>query len=110
MSKARDLANFSDVASDIGRKNLIINGAMQVAQRGPSSTGVTGGGLFTTDRFRWASNGEETVTLSQSTDAPDGFANSFKVEVTTADSTLEVNDRAAVETRLEGQNLQQLKF
>ena len=94
----------------LGRRNLIINGAMQVAQRGTSSTGVTGGGLFTVDRFRWASNGEETVTLSQSIDAPDGFANSFKVEVTTADSTLEVNDRAAVETRLEGQNLQQLKF
>ena len=25
-----------------GRRNLIINGAMQVAQRGTSSTGVTG--------------------------------------------------------------------
>jgi hypothetical protein len=83
---------------------------MQVAQRGTSSTGVTGGGLYTTDRFRWASNGEETVSLSQATDAPDGFATSFKVEVTTADSTVEVNDRAAVETRLEGQDLQQLKF
>jgi hypothetical protein len=31
MSKARDLATFGSVADDIGRKNLIINGAMQVA-------------------------------------------------------------------------------
>ena len=102
--------NSLDVGQIGGRRNLIINGAMQVAQRGTSSTGVTGGGFYTIDRFRWGSNGEETVSLSQATDAPDGFATSFKVEVTTADSTLEVNDRAAVETRLEGQDLQQLKF
>jgi hypothetical protein len=31
-----------------GRRNLIINGAMQVAQRGTSSTG---GGFVTVDRF-----------------------------------------------------------
>ena len=36
-----------------GRRNLIINGAMQVAQRGTSATGVTVGGYETCDRYRF---------------------------------------------------------
>jgi len=34
-----------------GRRNLIINGAMQVAQRGTQSTGITTTGFRTVDRF-----------------------------------------------------------
>ena len=93
-----------------GRRNLIINGAMQVAQRGTSVSSVSAGGYYTIDRYRWVSNSEEVVTLSQSTDAPDGFGNSFKVEVTTADSNPEAGDMANIMTVLEGQDVQHLKF
>ena len=38
-----------------GRRNLIINGAMQVAQRGVDINAVSNGG-FCTDRFKFAIN------------------------------------------------------
>ena len=59
-----------------GRRNLIINGAMQVAQRGTSAS-VTGSGFTyeTIDRIKIARTGTDqlVVTASQETDAPDGF-------------------------------------
>jgi len=92
-----------------GRRNLIINGDMRIAQRGTSSTGVTSS-EYLCDRWEYETIGEETVTLTQSTDAPDGFANSFKVEITTADSDVTATDYAVVKQVIEAQNLQQLKY
>jgi len=96
-------------AISAGRKNLIINGAMQVAQRGTSSTGVTGS-EYLLDRWRYESIGEETVSLTQSTDAPEGFANSKKVEVTTVDGNVTSTDYAGIVQRVEAQSLQHLKY
>ena len=54
MSRARDFANLAGSA-DVGGitgSNLISNGAMRVAQRGTSTTGLqNSGGVFTIDRF-----------------------------------------------------------
>ena len=67
-----------------GIKNLIINGAMQVSQRGTSTT--TNGYLI--DRFRSNLGGMDQLafTMSQSTDAPSGFRKSLKFDVTTAET------------------------
>lgn len=95
-----------------GRRNLLINGAMQVAQRGTSETGVNVGTFHTVDRFQYAEGsggGSGALTESQSTEAPDGFANSYKFEVTTTD-TLSGGENVLVRTRLEGQDLQRFKF
>ena len=92
-----------------GRRNLIINGAMQVAQRGTSSTSVTSTGYHSCDRFKFVYTDAGTWTVSQSTDAPDGFANSFKVECTAAKSSLASDSRLLIIHHFEGQNLQQLK-
>jgi hypothetical protein len=92
-----------------GNRNLIINGAMQVAQRGTSATSVTSTGYHSCDRFKFLYTDAGTWTVSQSTDAPDGFANSFKVECTTAKGTLASNSRLLIIHHFEGQNLQQLK-
>ena len=42
MTKAAELAKMGEVLdnSQIGRKNITINGAMQVAQRATSATGL----------------------------------------------------------------------
>ena len=86
MSKARGLADLGNAYSDgaLSNRNLIINGAMQVAQRGTSYTFSSGNSLYTTvDRFKqtyfgtWASNHSQ---ITQETDAPDGFLNSQKVK------------------------------
>jgi hypothetical protein len=92
-----------------GRRNLIINGAMQVAQRGTSETGQTGGGYKTCDRFQFGISGIGTYTITQSTDAPDGFANSLKVDCTTADASPTGSDRLFVSSAIEGQDVQHLK-
>jgi len=94
-----------------GVRNLVINGAMQVAQRGTSVTGVTSGAYRTCDRFQFSPFGPAgTWTVTQSTDAPDGFSNSFRIDCTAADASLGASDFVIVETKLEGQNLQHLRY
>ena len=94
-----------------GRRNFIINGAMQVAQRGTSVTGVTSGAYYTCDRFMFSPFGPAgTWTVTQSTDAPDGFSNSFRIDCTTADASLGASDFVIVETKIEAQNLQHLMY
>ena len=111
MSKARQLADFSSVAPDIGRKNLIINGAMQVAQRGTSETGVTSMKYANApDHYQLVINNMGAYTVSQSTDAPDGFANSYKIQCTTADASPAAGDYFFFWTKHEGQDVQHLKF
>ena len=114
MSKARDLANFSDVAPDIGRKNLIINGAMQVAQRGTSFTGLgeNDGGTYLTDRWAFQEGGTPTAefTATQDSNAPEEFASSLKLACTTAQASLDSNIQLTVEQRIEAQNLQLLAY
>ena len=67
-------------------KNLIINGAMEIAQRGTSSTGITSAGYFTVDRLHYqlASLGTWTQTQDTSVPSGQGFANSVKLQCTTA--------------------------
>jgi hypothetical protein len=93
--------------------SLIINGDMAVAQRGTSKTalGNGNGGYHTVDRFRFEEGGAPTYeyTMSQSTEAPDGFGYSLKLECTTADTALAAADSLEVRTRLEGQDLQVFK-
>lgn len=92
-------------------KNLIINGAMTISQRSTSKTGITAGGFHALDRFYWTSVLGDTITLSQSTEAPDGFSNSLKVAVTTGDSDVSnVSDRAMISQSIEAQNLQHLQY
>jgi hypothetical protein len=113
MSRARDFADLAGSADAGGLtgRNMIINGAMQVAQRGTSATSVSTEGYKCVDRMRWTMDTTSAVfTLSQSTDVPSGqgFAKSFKAEVTTADTSLAANAQTRFEYRFEGQDLQQL--
>ena len=102
--------NFASTVN-LGRRNIIINGAMQVAQRATSVTfNSTGGGYQTVDRFRFAGNRDQYVaTLSQASDSPSGFGRSFKVATTTQETSLDASNQLNIQHRLEGQDLQQLK-
>jgi len=114
MTKAAELAKMGEVLTNSqigGRRNIIINGAMQVAQRGTSSTGLGAtGGYYTTDRFLidFGSTAGR-LTMSQSTDAPNGFANSLKLDCTTADTSIAAGEYTHLQYRIEGQDLQQFK-
>ena len=108
MSKAAQLAALIGSGVAQGNKNLIINGAMTVAQRGTSTTGVTNATLLI-DRFI-ATTTSGSIDLSKSTTAPAGFANSFKVAVNTTNAFGTASDEAHIEQKIEAQNLQRLGY
>ena len=92
-------------------RNIVINGDMQVAQRSTSVASITTTGYFTLDRWQLIYESLGTWTQSQSTDVPSGygFANSFKMDCTTADASPAAADRLFIRQQFEGQNLQYLK-
>ena len=94
-----------------GRRNLIINGAMKVAQRGTSATGVgASSGYFTLDRwYLYATSTAGRLTMAQVADVHDGFANALKLTCTTADTSIASGEEVSLMYRIEGQDLQQLK-
>jgi hypothetical protein len=77
-----------------GMKNIIINGDMSIAQRSTSVASVTTSGYYTVDRFNMPMDSVGTWTMSQSTDTPtgQGFANSLKLDCTTADAAPAAGD------------------
>lgn len=92
-------------------RNLIINGDMQIAQRGTSVSGITSSGYNTCDRWRIGISNGGTWTQSQDTDVPtgEGFGSSLKMQCTTANASLASGDQLSLHQRFEGQNLQHLK-
>jgi hypothetical protein len=112
MTKAAELAKMGEVLTNSqigGRRNIIINGAMQVFQRGTSFTSVSNT-AYHADRFELYMQNEASVyTVTQDSDAPNGFANSLKLDVTTADTSIASNEEVKLFHKLEGQDLQQLK-
>jgi len=93
-------------------RNIVINGDMSVAQRSTSESSIRDSGYHTIDRFNWNVSASDTVTLSQSTDVPSGqgFAKSYKVDVTTADASIGASEFAHIQHRIEAQFLQHLKY
>ena len=94
-----------------GFRNIIINGDISIAQRATSKSSLTTG-FNTVDRFEILKSADSAFTESQSTDVPSGqgFANSWKIECTTADASLNATDYLIWRQPIEGQNLQYLKF
>ena len=90
-----------------GNKNLAMNGAMNVSQRGTSVASITGAGYHLLDRHRLGGAVPGTWTISQSTTVPSGqgFAKSFKLDCTATGSA----GTMYFQHKFEGQNLQHLK-
>jgi len=104
-------ASSSNLANRPNAQSLIINGSMQMAQRGTSATGKTGSGYYTCDRWNMSASSLGTWTQTQDTDVPTGygFANSLKMDCTTADASPGAGDNLALQYSFEGQNLQLLR-
>ena len=110
MSKAAELANLIGNINAGGggvNRNVIINGAMNVFQRGTSETGIGGSEIYVADRFKVIPSGTAgRLTLTQDSSAPSGFANSLKLDCTTADTSVASGEVLILAQRIEGQNLQ----
>ena len=113
MSKAAELAKMGEVLTNSqigGRRNLIINGAMQVAQRSTSATGLgAASGYFGLDRYKIFFNTAGRLTMTQTADGPVGFANCLKLDCTTADTSIAATENIILSQPIEAQDLQQLK-
>ena len=93
----------------LGRRNMIINGDMRIAQRGTSATGINTSGYYTVDKVDVAmSTTAGEFTQSQVTDAPEGFSHALKFDCTTADTSVAAGETTIVMWQLEGQDVQQM--
>lgn len=92
-------------AGALSNRNLIINGAMNVAQRATSAAGT---GYKTVDRFTSQGSGSQAFTQSQDTDVPanQGFSKSLKFDCTTALASPAAGNYLAITYRIEAQDLQ----
>ena len=107
MTKARTNASATPA---VGR-NMLINGAMNVAQRGTSQTGLgANGATYLIDRFYCYANATAgRFTKSQVADGPNGIsANCMKIDCTTADSSIAAAETLTVLQAIEGQNVQRI--
>ena len=96
------------LSSSTGRRNLVINGAMNVAQRGTSFTSISSN-TYTSDRWQLQAAGDGRSTITQSTTVPNNnFLYSMKVDVTTADTSLGATDLQSFTQRIEGNAMYQL--
>ena len=100
--------SYTPTESNMAGRNLIINGAMQVSQRGDSFTNVVS--QHTLDRWKVYRNGTAEYTVTRSSDAPDGFANSLRLDCSTADGTVDAGDYTIIQYNIEGLDLQLLNY
>jgi len=91
-------------------RNLIINGDMKIDQRNAGSA-VTSSG-YTVDRFRVQNSTDGAFSVVQDTDVPSGqgFINSLKYTVTTADTSLTTTQNTAIVQEIEGVNTTHLEL
>jgi hypothetical protein len=98
-------------AGPLSNRNLIVNGAMRIAQRSTSSSTILGNGYRALDRFKteFAGYTAATGTISQSSESPPGFNNSLRVNITGTES-LASGDLATIRYRVEAQDCQQFAY
>jgi len=104
-------------AENLGRRNLAINGGMQVAQRATSVSSISSGGSYhTCDRWRLAIDTSGTWTQTQETlavtDPPflqHGHTKALKMDCTTANGSLSAGSYIQLQYRIEGHDLQKLR-
>ena len=110
MSKAAELAALISSQSALSDRNIIINGAMQVWQRGTTIDSISSGN-YLCDRWRINHSGTDgNVDVDRSTDLPSGqgFGYSQKISMDASESSLDAADKLVIQQKFEGQNLQLL--
>mgnify|MGYP001426939533 CR=1 FL=1 len=101
---------FVPTTGQLSHRNKLINGAMQINQRGFAGPITNVGGssnTFTLDRWKfYVQNSTARFTVSKDSDNPDEFGASMKIDCTTTDTSLAATDEVYLEQRIEGQDLQ----
>ena len=102
----------ANITNNLSNRNIVINGAMQVAQRSAGPVAVSDNSnenYQTLDRFKitFGNSAVGAANISQSTDAPTtlGFTKSHKTDVTTVNTTASGQQMIQITYRVEGQDL-----
>ena len=105
MSKAVNTGN----GYPSGMKNRIINGGMDISQRGTSFAAVVNG-TYTLDRWSYAQSNDASITITQNSDVPSNneFQNSLRVTVNTADASIASGQYGFLQQTIEGYNIRDL--
>ena len=103
---ATDGTCTAKITNNLSNRNLIINGGMTINQRNGTYTA----GDYCLDRYRADETTDGAVSITHSGVVPDGFANSLRVAVTTADTSLSGTQYADLYQYIEAQNLRQLAY
>lgn len=93
-----------------GLRNKIINGKMEIAQRGTSFAAIASG-AYSIDRWTFVSASTGAViTASQQADVPNSneFQSSLRLAVTTADASIAAGEYVRLDQRIEGYNARDL--
>jgi len=101
-----------DSIQSLKNRNLVINGAMQVAQRGTQAGQGASNTYSAVDRFEIVNSGTKTarVTSSKQATTTGEFSSQFKIDCTTAQASVASGDLFAFRQKIEGQNLQHLQY
>ena len=105
-------------ATPLSNRNMIINGAMNVYQRGSLSITQSNNGGFALDRFGYEQNtnmGQWEGTMSQHTMSSadyntTGFANALKLLTGTHETAVGADEYARIHTKLESQDIKHLQY
>lgn len=90
------------------RKNAIINGGMEITQRAINFPAAANGYIL--DRYNYQKNGTMVHTISQDNDVPtiaqagQLFLNSLRLNLTTSQAVIGVNDYLIIQQHIEGYN------
>jgi hypothetical protein len=98
-------AQAFNTGSLAGFKNKIINGNMDISQRGSTFTNP-GNDTYTLDRWRILYTTSATFNVTWQSDAPanSGLTNSLRLTVTGADTSIASTDSLTIRQRIEGVN------
>ena len=96
----------SNGGNQFANRNKIINGEFRINQR--SHSGSAGHNAYTLDRWKYSRSANTEFSTSQSTETPDGFANSVKMTSIGSNGSTGAGDYAYWRYHIEGQDLQDL--
>ena len=111
---ANDGTATARITNNLSNRQINMNGAMRVSQRGTSFSfahdGTTSG--YTIDRFKYTMTSCDSYdcTVTQDSSGPDGFSKSLKVTTGTAESAIAAGEYSYIDTRLEGWDVQHLNY
>ena len=93
----------------LSHRNIVVNGAMQVSQRG-DFFGNVGQQVYTIDQFVTLHSYGNVINVTQTSTSPDGFSKAYKVDCQVADTSIGAAEFMFIRHKIEAQNLQQLAY